>query len=102
VTPSVLTESVVEEAALEWFAAIGYRVVHGPSIAPGEPAAERASHEQVILEGRLRESLGRLNPSVPAEGIEESFRKLTRIASPQLVDANHELHDYLVNGIGVE
>jgi type I restriction enzyme R subunit len=98
----VLTESVVEEAALEWFAAIGYRVVHGPSIAPGEPAAERASHEQVILEGRLRESLGRLNPSVPAEGIEESFRKLTRIASPQLVDANHELHDYLVNGIGVE
>jgi type I restriction enzyme R subunit len=95
-------ESDVEEAALEWFAALGYRVVHGPSIAPGEPAAERASYEQVILEGRLRESLRRLNPSVPTEGIEESFRKLTRIASPQLVDANHQFHDYLVNGIGVE
>ena len=35
------TESVVEQAALDWFRALGYQVVFGPSIAPGEPAAER-------------------------------------------------------------
>src|SRR5690606_22083608 len=49
-----------------------------------------------------REALARLNPTVSAEGLEEAFRKLTRIASPQLVDANHELHSYLVNGVSVE
>ncbi|MEZ4250572.1 MAG: type I restriction endonuclease subunit R [Polyangiales bacterium] len=96
------TESVVEEAALEWFAALGYDVVGGPSIAPGEPAAERSSYADVVLEGRLRAALERLNPGVSAEGLEEAFRKLTRITSPSLLDANHEFHFYLVNGVQVE
>jgi len=49
-------ESVVEEAALKWFGALGYAVVAGPSIAAGEPAAERTSYEQVLLEARLSEA----------------------------------------------
>lgn len=36
-----LTESIVEDAALEWFGELGYAVGHGPHLAPGEPAAER-------------------------------------------------------------
>jgi len=96
------TESVVEEAALEWFGALGYQVVCGPTIAPGEPRAERNGYGHVLLEGRLREALRRLNPAVPAEAIDEALRKLTRISSPQLIDANHELHYYLVNGVSVE
>jgi type I restriction enzyme R subunit len=96
------TESVVEDAALEWFGELSYSILHGPEIAPGEPAAERESYEQVILEGRLRDALARLNPDVPQEGLDEAFRKLSRISSPQLVDANHELHYYLVNGVSVE
>jgi hypothetical protein len=35
------TESVVEDAALEWLGEIGCAVLHGPEIAPGELAAER-------------------------------------------------------------
>jgi type I restriction enzyme, R subunit len=64
------TESVVEAAALEWFEAIGYGVVGGPAIAPGEPGAERSASTDVVLEGRLRNALARLNPTVSAEGIE--------------------------------
>ena len=52
------TESVVEDAALEWFGELGYSILHGPEMAPGEPASERESYEQVILEGRLRGSPG--------------------------------------------
>jgi type I restriction enzyme R subunit len=96
------TESVVEDAALEWFGELGYSIVHGPEIAPGEPAAERESYEQFILEGRLRDALACLNPDVPQEGLDEAFRKVSRISSPQLVDANHEFHYYLVNGVSVE
>ncbi|MCU0662786.1 MAG: type I restriction endonuclease subunit R [Myxococcota bacterium] len=95
-------ESVVEDAALSWFADLGYAVVPGPTIAPGEPAAERTREEEVVLEGRLRAALARLNPAVPPEALDEAFRKLTRISSPQPVDANHELHHHLVNGVSVE
>lgn len=100
------TESVVEEAALEWFEALGYAVVHGPDLGPGDGAggdhAERKSFADVVLEGRLREALARLNPSVSREGLDEAFRKLTRIASPDPVSANRELHHYLVHGVNVE
>ena len=33
-----LTESTVEDAALEWFGELGYAVWHGPHLAPGEYA----------------------------------------------------------------
>lgn len=33
-----LNESIVEDAALEWFGELGYAVGHGPHLAPGEYA----------------------------------------------------------------
>ena len=39
------TESVVEEAALEWLEAKGWTILHGPEIAVGMPFAERAMME---------------------------------------------------------
>ena len=60
-----LNESHVEDAALEWFGELGYAVGHGPQIAPGEPATERDSFGAVVLAGRLREAIRRLNPAYP-------------------------------------
>jgi type I restriction enzyme R subunit len=86
------TESVVEEAALEWFAAVGYSIVHGPSIAPGEPAAERSTYGQAFLANRLLAALHHLNPDAADAAIDEAFRRLTTITSPNLIDANHAFH----------
>jgi type I restriction enzyme R subunit len=61
-----LNESIVEDAALEWFGELGYAVGHGPYLAPGEPAAERDSFGEVVLVGRLREAIRRLNPAIPS------------------------------------
>lgn len=97
-----MLETVVEEAACEWFLSLGYSLIWGPSTRPNTPRPERASHADVVLQERLRGALDRLNPNVSAEGLDEAMRKLTRIASPQPVDANHELHYYLVNGVSLE
>jgi type I restriction enzyme R subunit len=62
-----LNESIVEDAAFEWFGELGYGFGHGPHLAPGEPAAERDSFAEVVLAGRLREAIRRLNPAIPEE-----------------------------------
>ena len=43
------TESIVEEAALEWLQQVGYTTIGGPDIAPGEPAAECETYRDVVL-----------------------------------------------------
>ena len=96
------TEWEVEEAALAWLAAIGWNIAHGPDIAPDTPGAERSDYGDVVLEGRLRDALGRLNPTLPAEAVEDAFRKLTRPEGATLEARNRSLHRLLVNGAAVE
>ena len=76
---SAFNEAAVEEAALAWLGNVGWSVLHGPDIAPGEACEERADYGQVVLEGRLRAALGRLNPGLPADAIGEALRRLTRL-----------------------
>ena len=73
-----LKEAEVEQAAVEWLADLGWRVAHGPDIAPESPGAERADYGQVVLERRLRDALAVLNPSLPIDAHEDGLRKLTR------------------------
>lgn len=70
-----LYEAGVEAAALDTLESLGYASLRGGDVAPGEPAAERGSFSKVALRDRLRESLRRLNPDLPAEALEEAFGK---------------------------
>lgn len=97
-----LNESIVEDAALTWFGELGYAVGHGPKLAPGEPAAERDSFGDVVLVGRLREAIRRLNPTIPNEAREEAFRKVLRVATPSLTQTNRAFHHMLRDGVEVE
>jgi type I restriction enzyme R subunit len=101
-TPDKFTESTVEEAVLEWAERLGFVILHGPEIAPGEPAAERELYEQVILVGRLRDALARLNPKIPADALDEAVRVVTRTETPSLVENNRRFHRFLVDGVDVE
>jgi type I restriction enzyme R subunit len=99
---TAFTESVVEEAALDWLKAIGWRVAHGTDIAPDMPAAERANYSEVVLGTRLRDALAQLNPTMPSEALEDAYRKLTRPEGTGLIQRNRALHRLLVNGVTVE
>lgn len=97
-----LNESTVENAALEWFGDLGYAVAHGPQLAPGESAAERAGFADVVLTGRLREAIARLNPAIPAEAREDALRKVLHIGTPSLTQTNRAFHRLLRDGVPVE
>ncbi len=102
VAMSTLNESVIEQAALAWLESAGWAIRNGAEIAPGELAAERRDYGEVVLAGRLRGALTRLNPQLPADAIEDAFRKLTRPEGPDLVTRNRAMHGLLVDGVTVE
>ena len=96
------TESIVEDATLSWFGELDYSLLHGQVIAPGEAAAERTSFGEAFLPERLRAALRKLNPKLPAEALDEAFRKITIPQHPSLIASNRAFHRMLVDGIAVE
>src|SRR3569832_38061 len=97
-------ESTVEEATLIWLSGLGFAVSHGPDIAAGQPAAERndQTYRDVVLEGRLRQALARLNPAPPAAALAAPPRPPTRTDAPSLLERNRAVHRMLVDGVTVE
>jgi type I restriction enzyme, R subunit len=94
-------ESTAELAALDWLQEIGYSVAFGPDIAPGEPGAERGGYDEVVLYGRLRAALSRINPHVPAVALDEALRQVARADSTHPIHNNQALHHLLTDGIDV-
>ena len=99
---SAITESVVEDAALAWLEDCGWDIAHGPNIAPDAPDAERADYGAVVLEGRLRGALDRLNPDLPAEALDDASLKLTRPEGATVEARNRAFHRMVVDGVTVE
>ena len=97
-----MSEAEVEHATLGWLTGVGWQVVCGPNVAPDTPGAERADYGQVVLEGRLRDGLARLNPSLPPSALDDALRKLTRPEGATLEARNRAFHRMLVNGVTVE
>ncbi|HXC36846.1 MAG TPA: type I restriction endonuclease, partial [Candidatus Acidoferrales bacterium] len=92
----------MEEAALSWLDEMGYAFLPGPDIAPEQPAAERTAFGEVILAGRLKRALLKLNPNMPPEALEDAFRKITVAQSPSMLANNRTFHRMLVEGVEVE
>ncbi len=95
-------ESLVEAAALQWLAELGYATASGPAIAPGEHAAERTTFADVALVARLRAALAQLNPEIPFDAREEALKKALRVATGSLVQSNRDFHKMLRDGVDVE
>jgi type I restriction enzyme, R subunit len=97
-----LGEGAVELAALSWLDELGYRVVDGEEIAPDSETGERTSYHDVILSGRLRAALARLNPGLPQAAIEEIIRRIERSDTPSVVEENRRLHRMFAEGVDVQ
>ncbi|MDS4041296.1 MAG: type I restriction endonuclease subunit R [Candidatus Competibacter sp.] len=96
------TESIVEEAAIDWLRELGYTILSSQNALPGEGNAWRATYSDVVFPGALRSALVRLNPDLPPEALEDARRKLTRVDAPSLVERNRAMHRMLVDGVTVE
>ena len=96
-----LTEFKIEEFAIGLLQSEGYHYLYGPDIAPDGPDAQRASFEDVVLINSLRESVYKINHTLPKEVCDEAINQVLRIASPELLANNETFHRMMTEGISV-
>ena len=60
----------------------------GGTLTPALSHGERGSDIEVVLVGRLREAIRRLNPAIPEDAREEALRKVLRVRTPALTQTN--------------
>ena len=94
--------TVLTEADVEWLAALGWRVSHGPDIGFGTPGAEGEDYGQAVLAWRLRDALATVNPGLPVATLDDVYRTLTRPQGATLKARNRESLWMLVNDLGIE
>lgn len=63
--------NLTEQSLIEWLKDQGYEYVYGPSIAPGQPNAEREDFRGAVLKNRLLAAVRRFNPQLPVEQAEQ-------------------------------
>ena len=97
-----MTEDQLEQETLGWLSDTGYSQCYGLDIAPDGPAPERSSYSQVLLVGRLREAIDRLNPHVPPVARIDALQQVLNLDTPVLLAANRAFHQLLVNGVPVQ
>jgi type I restriction enzyme R subunit len=98
----MLNEQQLEDLCLGWFQETGWRVAHGPDIAPDSHAPERTDHRQVVLRERLLAALSRINPHIPPAALEQAAHALQSVSEPHRVVRNRSVHRLLLDGVLVE
>ena len=96
-----LTESAIEDYAINLFEQQGYSYVYGPDIAPDTAMAERQRYDEVLLVGRLEKALSRINPTIPPAQLQTALKEVQRIHSPDLLTNNETFHRLLTEGVTV-
>ena len=97
-----MTEDQLEQETLAWLQDVGYAVRSGFDIAPDGPNPERANYREVLLLGRLREAIARLNPGIPAAAREDAVQQVQNLGLPAQLAANRAFHKLLVGGVPVQ
>ena len=107
--PNKITESEIEQHAIDLFEKQDYQLVYGPHIAPDSEYAgklpfvieKRRSFSDVILMDQIEKAVDRINPSIPDDAREDTLKQLQRINSPDLITNNETFHRMLTEGVKV-
>ncbi len=98
---SKLTESAIETLAIQLFEQLGYSAIHAPDISPDGDHPERTRYDEVLLTGRLKNALNRINPGMTDAVLHAALKEVERIHSPELLNNNETFHRLLTEGVKV-
>ncbi len=96
-------DTLSEQPALEQLKRLKYVYINGDQLDPDLiENCERKSRKEVILEGRLKKQLAKINPNLNQESIEKAARKITHIQAESTLEANRIFHKYLISGDSID
>lgn len=91
-----LSEAEWEAFALDNLVELGWQWSPGVKIAPG--SGERADWGELIIPGRLRDAVARINPRLPESAVDEAVAHVLTAASRDAFAENHRVHHLLTRG----
>ncbi|NOS89261.1 MAG: type I restriction endonuclease subunit R, partial [Methylococcaceae bacterium] len=91
---SRLTESAVEDYAIQLFERLGYGYFHSDQL-------ERTHTDEVVLSDRLTAAVKRINPNIPELARQQAVADIIRIQSPDTLANNETFHRALTEGVNV-
>lgn len=94
--------TLVEQPVLDWLKGMGYEYAFGPDIGPGGALQERGDYKQVILGGRIKRALRRINPGIPEEALDSVADRLMKYHHEDLELGNKEVFEWLTRGVRAE
>jgi type I restriction enzyme, R subunit len=74
-----LTETAIEDFAIQLFEHQGYTYIYGPDISPDSATPERSRYDEIILTTRLQQALRRINPTIAPDLLQTALKELQRI-----------------------
>lgn len=92
-------ESAVEEATLLWLEELGYKIEDVDKVSPQGLTPLRESYYDVCLKDVLEESLLRINPNIPYDGIQDAIREILIPKQISLIENNRYFHKLLTDGV---
>ena len=98
---SLIFEEQVENQGIELFQKLGYQYKNGYEIKPDGKYPERDNIRNVILEGRLRSSLIRINPEISKNIIDQNIYSILNPNLSTLISSNKEIHRWITKGMQV-
>ncbi|MBI9056074.1 MAG: type I restriction endonuclease subunit R [Bacteroidales bacterium] len=98
----ILNENTIEISLIEQLISQGYTYYNGVDISPISDNPQRENFASVILENHFKDSLKKLNPTLPESARVEAYQKVINLGTEDIMENNERFHTLLTNGVTVE
>lgn len=98
----MLNENTIEQSFIDQLISQGYTYYNGTDISPISENPQRENFSSVILEKHFKESLKKLNPTLPESARVEAYQKVINLGTEDIMENNERFHTLLTNGVTVE
>ncbi|WP_299601085.1 type I restriction endonuclease subunit R [uncultured Aquimarina sp.] len=98
----MLNENTIELSLIDQLVSQGYTYFNGTDISPIASTPRRENFSSVLLENHFKDSLKKLNPTLPESARLEAYQKVINLGTEDIMENNERFHTLLTNGVTVE